>query len=559
MSDVAVLASLKWAELRNRARLFARNSRFKFLVLAAFSVAFWGSLYRMFLEGLRFLGRVALGYSFNSLIDAMFYVFFFALTVMLVFSNAIIGYSSYFRSREMGFLLARPFRPESLFLYKFLESLGFSSWAFLFLGTPLMAAYGTLLGAPWHFYAASGAFLAAYMFIPAALGAILAMLVTVYAPRTRRGLVAAAVVAGLVTLGATASRLLAANTGPAVDLKLASEVFESTRFSRLPLLPSYWVGKGILELAAGRGRDALFFFGLVAASAAFFTALAHSLSAGLLVRGWHVSQGLRAARKYPARGLVDRVVAALLFFTDRNVRLIVAKDIKSFVRDPVQWSQFLIFFGLLGIYFLNLRTFAYEERDLFWKNLIAQMNLLATSLTLATFASRFIFPQLSLEGRRFWVIGMAPMEREKILVGKLALSFTCSLLISECLIGISSVMLRTPPALAILHAVALFGICLGLSGLAAGLGALYPNFAEDNPSKIVSGFGGTLNLVLSLVFVLAVLAVQAVPCFFFLGRWSGTEFRLAIVAAMAAIAALSVGACLGPMTLGLRALRRLEI
>ena len=37
-----------------------------------------------------------------------------------------------------------------------------------------------------------------------------------------------------------------------------------------------------------------------------------------------------------------------------------------------------------------------------------------------------------------------------------------------------------------------------LSGLAVGLGALFPNFKEDNPSKIVSGFGGTLCLVVQL-------------------------------------------------------------
>ena len=29
-------------------------------------------------------------------------------------------------------------------------------------------------------------------------------------------------------------------------------------------------------------------------------------------------------------------------------------------------------------------------------------------------------------------------------------------------------------------------------GLAIGLGALYPNLRDDNPAKIVSGFGGTL-------------------------------------------------------------------
>jgi ABC-2 type transport system permease protein len=559
MSDVAALASLKWVELRNSVRGLGRQSRFKVLVIAAFSVSFWISLHLLFYEGLDFLKRVAVGSSFQSLIDAMFYVFFFALTMMLVFSNAIIGYSSYFKGRETAFLLATPARPESVFLCKFVESLGFSSWAFLFLGTPLMAAYGRVFEVPWHFYLSSTLFLAAFLAVPAALGAIIVQVVTVHLPRTRRALVVGTILAALLAGGILVLRVVARHGTQGLNLHLASEVFESTRFSRNPLLPSYWLAKGILELSAERYASSGFFFGLILSNVAFLIVVAHVMSRGYLMRGWHASQGLRSTRKRGGTAL-DRFVRITLCFVDPRVRAIVAKDLKSFVRDPVQWSQFLIFFGLLGIYFLNLRTFAYEERSLFWKNLIAQMNLLATSLTLATFASRFVFPQLSLEGRRFWVVGMAPMEREKILFGKLALSFATSLLISESLIAVSSFMLRTPPALAALHAVTLFGICLGLSGLSVGLGAVYPNFAEDNPSKIVSGFGGTLNLVVSLGFVGLVLAAQAVPCFYFFGRaLTGFEFSGAVVLSMGGIAVLSLVACLAPMTMALRAIQRLEI
>ena len=561
MSDVAALAGLKWVEFGNRSRGLLRQSRFKLLVLAVFSVSFWAALYRLFYEGLDFLNRKAANFNFLELVDAIFYIFFFSLMMMLVFSNGIIGYSSYFKSKETAFLLATPTRPENIFLYKYTESLGFSSWAFLFLGTPLLAAYGRVMGAGWTFYAGSAAFLAAFMFIPAALGALAVMLITVYIPRTRRGLVLAG--AAVFPLGAliVATKLAMMRGHPSLDLQLASEILESTQFSRIPLLPSYWMAGGVLSLARGETVAAWRFLGVTAANGLFLTVVAYVAASHLLTRGWHVSQGLKSARRYGGRGAVDRVFGWLLFFADRNVRIMVAKDVKSFLRDPVQWSQFLIFFGLLAIYFLNLRAFAYEDRDIFWKNLIAQMNLLATSLTLSTFASRFIFPQLSLEGRRFWVVGMAPMDREKILFGKLALSFSCSLLISEVLIAISSIMLRTPMTLAILHAVSLFGICLGLSGLAVGLGAIYPNFSEDNPSKIVSGFGGTLNLVLSLCFVLAVLAAQAIPCFYYFGRnyLSGVQFRWIIVSSMMGIAALSLATCLIPMGMGLRAFRRLEI
>ena len=57
------------------------------------------------------------------------------------------------------------------------------------------------------------------------------------------------------------------------------------------------------------------------------------------------------------------------------------------------------------------------------------------------------------------------------------------------------------------------GASVTLTGLAVGLGALYPNFKEDNPSKIVSGFGGTFCLVLSFIYILGsvVLLAMATP------------------------------------------------
>jgi ABC-2 type transport system permease protein len=57
--------------------------------------------------------------------------------------------------------------------------------------------------------------------------------------------------------------------------------------------------------------------------------------------------------------------------------------------------------------------------------------------------------------------------------------------------------------------VAALVMSLALNGLAIGLGALYPNFKEDNPSKIVSGFGGTFCLVLSFGYVVGSVVLVA--------------------------------------------------
>src|SRR5438270_1950139 len=63
-------------------------------------------------------------------------------------------------------------------------------------------------------------------------------------------------------------------------------------------------------------------------------------------------------------------------------------------------------------------------------------------------------------------------------------------------------MIEMPWYRTIYFAAAITIMTLTLTGLAVGLGALYPNFKEGNPSKIVSGFGGTFCLVLSFLYIL---------------------------------------------------------
>ena len=61
-------------------------------------------------------------------------------------------------------------------------------------------------------------------------------------------------------------------------------------------------------------------------------------------------------------------------------------------------------------------------------------------------------------------------------------------------------------AMARLQLAVCLGICVGLSGLAVGLGARFPVFGQRNPARIASGFGGTFNLIASMLFVSAEMA-----------------------------------------------------
>jgi ABC-2 type transport system permease protein len=479
---------------------------------------------------------------------------------MLVFSNGIILFGGLFRSRETSFLVALPVRPVSLVLYRLLESVGFSSWAFLFLVSPLLVAYAGDQGLGPSFYPQALAFLLVFLFIPASIGALVTMGLVAGFPRSRRAVLIALAGVVLIAVGWLFADLLELRhrMGPGQEPS-AYLLFEKVRFLLHPMMPSYWVSEGITNLGGWDAGRSWLFFRLTLANALFGMLLVALAARFLYLRGWWAGPGYRASRRIREGCFWRRILPVLLVPLGRGVRTLVIKDVKGFVRDPVQWSQFLIFFGLLAIYFANLRTFQYHHRLAFWKNIIAQLNLAATCLTLSTFTSRFVFPQLSLEGRRFWILGLVPMPRWKILAGKLCFAAAGALVVSLSLVLLSNVMLDVPRRVLALQLVSIAGVSLGLSGMAVGLGAIYPDFQEDNPSKIVSGFGGTLNLVLSLMLVGIVLVLQGTPCSLYMtGKLSAEAFVPAAALAAGGILVVCGLAAVVPIAVGVRVFRRME-
>ena len=183
----------------------------------------------------------------------------------------------------------------------------------------------------------------------------------------------------------------------------------------------------------------------------------------------------------------------------------------------------------------------------------------ATCLTLSTITSRFVFPQLSLEGRRIWVIGMVPMERSTVLWGKFFFAAGGSLLISGTLIGLSDLMLELDGWIIGVHMIVVVCACCGLNGLAIGLGAIYPDMRSDNPSQIVSSFGGTLNLLCSIFFVVFTVLVVALPLHEYARAPVYVQrFHAVLSVCIGADVVLAALACLVPMAAGVRAFRRME-
>jgi len=89
---------------------------------------------------------------------------------------------------------------------------------------------------------------------------------------------------------------------------------------------------------------------------------------------------------------------------------------------------------------------------------------------------------------------------------------------------LSDLMLHVPMLVIGVHQLTCVLLCLGLSSIAVGFGAMMPNFHETSPSKIAAGFGGTLNLVLSALYIMVVVVLTALPCHFYLLTGNGPFF-----------------------------------
>jgi ABC-2 type transport system permease protein len=174
-----------------------------------------------------------------------------------------------------------------------------------------------------------------------------------------------------------------------------------------------------------------------------------------------------------------------------------------FWRDTTQWGQSVMLFGLLGVYIINLRNFTHQLTSPFWINAVAFLNLAACALNLATVTTRFVFPQFSLEGQRLWIVGLAPMGLARVIKMKYWLASALSLVVTLSLITLSCWLLQMSWDRIMFFGAVVTVMTFALNGVAIGLGVLYPNLKEANPNKIVSGFGGTLCLVLSSLYIIA--------------------------------------------------------
>ncbi|MCR4411805.1 MAG: hypothetical protein NUV77_05185 [Thermoguttaceae bacterium] len=547
-----------------------REGRLRLTMVFFLSLLLWLGLFWLFHDAFVFLDTaIPTPQLYDRTVQTVFGLFFGTLMVMLVFSSAILLYSSLFRGHDVPLLLTMPARAERVFLTKFQEAIVMSSWAFLLLGSPMLLSYGVVHRAPWYFYAVLAPLLVAFTYVPAGIGAVACLGIVHRVPGGRWWVLVMAGLAVLVGAVVLARSLLAGAEDNLLTVGWFQEMLNRLEITEHRLLPSWWLSTGVLQAARGQWRDAVMFLALMISNALFFRQLAIWTAARLYRAAYSRLHGRRVAKRRTRAAWIDRATLAATRLFPVQVRLLIVKDLRLFRRDPVQWSQFLIFASLLALYFLNIRRFSYDIYYVGWVNAVSFLNVSVVGLLLSTFTTRFVFPMISLEGRRFWFLGLLPVHRDTILWSKFLFAVGCSIIPSSLLILLSDAMLRVQPVVAASHQLTCLVLCFGLSGLAVGLGAKMPSLREESPSRIAAGFGGTLVLVLSTLYIVVVVLLTAVPCHFYFGAQGAARYfdnpgrfhlfleRWLLIGTLGSLVLGSLTTA-APMYLGFRAFRRIE-
>ncbi|MFO0925810.1 MAG: hypothetical protein U0736_02090 [Gemmataceae bacterium] len=558
---------LRYLLLRNTWRQLSGTSLVRPVTIVLSCLFVCSFVFVVSFAGFRFLFDVIRLPPHGGILEVLVGLLFFSLGLLLIFSGGLILHGSLFNASETAFLLSKPVAADQVFAYKFQGALGFSSWAFLLLGGPILVAYALTADCPWYFYLFLPLFFLGFVLLPGSAGAIFCFLLVNYIPKRRKELVILAAVALLAVGGLWVRNLIVESR---VSQQSSESINESANlfltrisFARSLWLPSAWVSRGLL--AAGRGDLASsgYYLGLVWTNGLLLYLAAAWTAARLYRRGYNRTATGGDLRRKHGGGWMDALLGRALGFLAPGTRLLIVKDFRTFRRDPQQYGQVLLFTGLLVLYFTNIRRMFVRDIEWPYQNGISLLNLLSIALLLSAYTGRFIYPLLSLEGRKFWILGLLPVQREQVLWGKFVFSFAGGLVLAATLMCLSDVMLEMPVEVIALHLVTIAVLSAGLSGLSVGVGALLPNFRESDPSKIAVGFGGTVNLILGLAYLLVVVFLMAGPWHLFMVSTTPRDVRspfMLPVVLLSIAAGLVIGTLgvLVPLRMGIQALRRME-
>ncbi len=535
----------RWQGLRNAWVRADRGRKFTYLVFGGLTLGFWVGVFavclyfmRMF-NGVEMFGPLLLRKALSMLLVSF--------SGLLLFSNIITALSSYYLSEDMQLVQSLPISPRRVFYFRFLDTMLGSSWMILIFGLPVLLAYGVVYGGGVGYYLMSLAGLMAYLLPPAALGVVIASLLVrgFSASRVRElmGLVSGLFIIFLLLV------VRALRPERLVDPESFETLAEFIAVVRTPdasWLPSTWLSELVVWMLGQPSPNAMLFMGLLFVTGPAMVVLSRWVVAPMWFEAWTAAQEApkKSASRSPWVGrLIDRATGPIPV----PWRALVRKDLRMFLRETGQWTQAMMLMGVVAIYLYSVQSLPLEQipiKTTVLQNAIAFLNVGVAGSVLAALAVRFNYTSISREGRAFWLLHSSPIGARRFVTSKFLFGLLPMLLLGETLVVSTNAMLHVDPLYGYVAAATIALLSVAVTGMAVGLGALYPDFKADNAARMASGPGAIMFMVIALTFVAAVIFVESIPVGILLARqYQGQEPSALLLGSAVGVGVLVVVAC----------------
>jgi ABC-2 type transport system permease protein len=515
-------------------------------VVGCFAFGAYYTFFRVFnyLLTVEVIGPVLL----DRVIEMALFVFF----IMLLFSNVITSFSTFYNSRELDFLFTLPLRPTAIYLAKLFENCLYASWATLAMALPLVLAYGIVTGASLTFYPVSIFSILIYLVIPAAAAStLIAFIMRIFPKLGTREVI---VLSLAFILGLTYLYIRINNPGLLKLFETENEQALLQFAAQLSTVggiyvPSTWLGN-ILKGLNGNLPQATFYFSLLIFASLSMIVLAFFVAQTCYVHSW-LSAGEHGSKRAKRK--------SMLYHPQRQTaRTVFLKDLVIFMREPTQWVQLSVFLILLLVYIFSLRRTPIYFTFPLWRTIVAFANFAYISFVLATLGVRFIFPTMSLERAGIWLICSSPLSFRKLLAIKYLFNFLTAVVIIESLLIFANLFINIDRRLYVIMPLIGLFVAAALVSINLGLGSRFLQFSEENPSRIAAGSGGIIAALVSILYVGISILLLATPAYNYLSNtfMNRPVNYLLVYTGFALFVLLNVCAIVLPLRMGFRALER---
>lgn len=512
MRNLFLLLKPRALGLKNSVFTAQSGMKKKIIIICAVAISFWAILFVLSARMLAYFQSVdVIGDLLAHHLLSMVLLIFFSL---LVFSNVLTALSNLYLSADLELCHSSPSGLEEVFSSRCVFTVLDSSWMAALFGLPVMIAYAWVYRPGPGFYFSLAHIGLALVFIASGIGILFTMImVSIFPAHRTRDILMLLTVFAVIALYILIRFLRPERLVDPDAFFSAVQYMSALKTTDSPYMPTHWATEilwGQLNEAGAKSRifEAVLLWSTVAVM--FFINL---WTAGrIYLKGFSKAQEAKSRRagSFILDGFINMIKKPL----SNDLASMVEKDIRVFFRDNTQWTQLLLLGALVIVYVYNFSVLPLEKSPIrleFLQNILAFLNMGLAGFVLSAVSVRFIYPSISSEGGAFWVVRSSPVTMERFLWGKYLLSIIPMIILGETLIILTNRFLHVSLFMMILSSVTMFFAVLGIIAMGIGFGAMYPRFKYENISQVSTGFGGLMYMISSVLFMAAIILLEAGP------------------------------------------------